>query len=325
MYPITRMRRLRINQQVRDLVAESRVTVKDLVYPMFVNETITRPTPVKSMPGICTLPVDSAVEEAEKAHQAGIPAVLLFGIPRKKDELGSEAWNREGIAQRAIREIKSKVKITVIADLCLCEYTSHGHCGVIRDGNVSNDETLELYARIAVSQAEAGADMVAPSGMMDGQVMRIRRALDEGEFDRVPIIAYGAKYSSAFYGPFREAAESTPAFGDRRSHQMDPRNAVEAIREMDMDLKEGADILMVKPALPYLDVIAEAKKSFDVPIAAYNVSGEYSMIKAAASMGWIDGDRAMRETLASIKRAGADIIVTYFALEAAEKMERGTL
>ena len=325
MYPRTRMRRLRANQQIRDMTAESKITVKNLVYPMFVSETITKPLPVKSMPGICSLPLNAVALEAEKACKLGIPAVLLFGIPRKKDETGSEAWNREGVVQKAIKEIKSKTEIIVIADLCLCEYTSHGHCGIVRNGDVSNDETLELYARIAYSQAEAGADMVAPSGMMDGQVLRVRRALDDGGFEKVPIMAYGAKYSSAFYSPFREAAVCAPSFGDRRSHQMDARNIREAMREMELDLNEGADILMVKPALPCLDVIAEARRSFNVPIAAYNVSGEYAMIKAAASMGWIDGEKAMKEVLFSIKRAGADIIITYFALEAAEKMVGGML
>jgi porphobilinogen synthase len=249
----------------------------------------------------------------------------MFGIPKRKDEEGSEAWSAAGVVQRAIRELKRDTQVTVIADLCLCEYTSHGHCGAVKDGTVNNDETIELYGRTAVAQARAGADMVAPSGMMDGQVSAIRRALDEAGFEDVPIMAYSAKYASAFYGPFRDAAQSTPQFGDRRTHQMDPGNAREALREMEEDLAEGADIIMVKPALAYLDIIKEARVRFDAPIAAYNVSGEYSMIKAAANNGWIDHDRAMMESLTSIKRAGADMIITYFAKDLGRWNKENTL
>jgi porphobilinogen synthase len=308
---------------VREMVCETRLSPKDLISPIFVDENITRPREIRSMPGVYNLPLDMMTAEAEESAGLGIPAILLFGIPKRKDEEGSEAWSAAGVVQRAIREIKKSTEITVIADLCLCEYTSHGHCGVVKDGYVQNDETIELYGRVAVAQARAGADMVAPSGMMDGQVSAIRRALDEAGFEDVPIMAYSAKYASAFYGPFREAAQSTPQFGDRRTHQMDPGNAREALRDMDEDLAEGADILMVKPALAYLDVIKEARVRFDVPIAAYNVSGEYSMIKAAASNGWIDHDLAMMESLISIKRAGADMIITYFAKEAAKLLRSG--
>jgi len=276
------------------------------------------------MPGIFNLPMDQAAKEAKEVFQLGIPAVLLFGIPKRKDEEGSEAWSAAGVVQRAIREIKKESEAVVIADLCLCEYTSHGHCGAVRDGVVVNDETIDLYGRTAIAQARAGADIIAPSGMMDGQVSAIRRALDESGFENVPIMSYSAKYASAFYGPFRDAAQSTPQFGDRGTHQMDPGNVREALREMEEDLAEGADMLMVKPALAYLDVIKEARVRFDAPIAAYNVSGEYSMIKAAARNGWIDHDRAMMESLTSIRRAGADMIITYFAKEAA-KLIRGGL
>jgi porphobilinogen synthase len=323
MFPENRPRRLRKNAMIRELVRETRLSPKDLISPIFVDENITRPKEIQSMPGVYNLPLDMMTAEAEESAGLGIPAVLLFGIPKRKDEEGSEAWSAAGVVQRAIRDIKKSSKIVVIADLCLCEYTSHGHCGVVKDGYVLNDETNEFYGRIAVAQARAGADMVAPSGMMDGQVSAIRRALDEAGFDDVPIMAYSAKYASAFYGPFREAARSTPQFGDRKTHQMDPGNAREALLEMDEDLAEGADILMVKPALAYLDVIKEARVRFDAPIAAYNVSGEYSMIKAAASNGWIDHDRAMMESLISIKRAGADMIITYFAKEAARLMKGG--
>ncbi|MGD0818650.1 MAG: porphobilinogen synthase [Methanomassiliicoccales archaeon] len=323
MFPESRSRRLRMNATVREMVRETRLSTKDLISPIFVDENITRPREIQSMPGVYNLPMDSVTQEANDVSQLGIPAVLLFGIPKRKDEEGSEAWSSAGVVQRAIRELKKESHVAVIADLCLCEYTSHGHCGVVKNGSVVNDETIELYGRTAVAQARAGADMVAPSGMMDGQISAIRRALDEGGFDDVPIMSYSAKYASAFYGPFRDAAQSTPQFGDRRTHQMDPGNAREALREMDEDLAEGADILMVKPALAYLDVIKEARVRFDAPIAAYNVSGEYSMIKAAAHNGWIDHDRAMMETLVSIKRAGADMIITYFAKEAAKLMRSG--
>ncbi len=305
---------------IRDMVRESELSARDLIYPMFVNEALTEPREVASMPGVFAQPVPAAGREARAAEELGIPAVLLFGIPKVKDERGSGAWSEEGVVQRAIREIKERSGVVVIADLCLCEYTSHGHCGVLHGNVVDNDSTLELYGLTAIAQAEAGADMIAPSGMMDGQVKVIRESLDEAGFESVPIMSYSAKYASAFYGPFRDAAGSSPQFGDRRSHQMDPGNLREAIREMERDVEEDADILMVKPALPYLDVIRAARERFTEPLAAYNVSGEYAMIKAAAANGWIDHDRAMMESLMSIKRAGADMIITYFAKEAAEKL-----
>ncbi len=312
-----------MNATVREMVRETRLSTKDLISPIFVDENISRPREIKSMPGVYNLPLDMVTKEANEAAELGVPAVLMFGIPRRKDEEGSEAWSAASVVQRAIRELKKDSPVAVIADLCLCEYTSHGHCGVVRDGTVVNDETIELYGRTAVAQARAGADMVAPSGMMDGQVAAIRRALDEAGFEDVPIMSYSAKYASAFYGPFRDAAQSTPQFGDRRTHQMDPGNAREALREMEEDLMEGADIIMVKPALAYLDIIKEARVRFEAPIAAYNVSGEYSMIKAAAANGWIDHDRAMMESLTSIRRAGADMIITYFAKEAAKLIKGG--
>jgi len=302
---------------MRDLVRETALGVNDLVYPMFFSQTIDGPREIPSMPGVSSYPVRMAGEQASEAEALGIPAVLLFGIPGKKDETGSGAWIEKGVIQEAIRGIKEESDILVIADLCLCEYTSHGHCGIVRGNRILNDETLALYARTAVSQAEAGADMIAPSGMMDGMIAAIRRALDDAGFQDIPIMSYAAKYASAYYGPFRDAAESAPRFGDRRSHQMDPANAREAIREIELDVAEGADIVMVKPALAYLDVIRDVKQMFNLPVAAYNVSGEYSMIVAAAQNGWIDRERVMMETLLSIKRAGADIILTYFAKDAA--------
>lgn len=317
MFPEVRMRRLRMNPRLRDMVRETRLDVSDLIYPMFLDETIDKPRPVESMPGISVYPVEMAANQAREAEELGIPAVILFGVPRHKDEKGSGAWADEGVIQRAIRNIKEECEIAVVADLCLCEYTSHGHCGVVREGEILNDETLELYARTAVSQARAGADMIAPSGMMDGMVRVIRQALDDEGFKHLPIMAYSAKYASSYYGPFRDAAVSAPQFGDRRSHQMDPGNAREAIREIELDLMEGADIVMVKPALAYLDVIRDARQLFNVPVAAYNVSGEYAMIRAAGERGWIDERRVMMETLISIKRAGADIILTYFAKDVA--------
>jgi porphobilinogen synthase len=275
------------------------------------------------MPGVFHLSVDALVKEAEEVRNLGIPSILLFGIPEKKDELGSGAYGKDGIVQRAVRELKKKVSdLVVVTDVCMCEYTSHGHCGVIKDGDVDNDSTLDLLARTALSHAEAGADMVAPSDMMDGRVGAIRERLDENEFSHIPIMSYAAKYSSSFYGPFRDAAHSAPQFGDRRSYQMDPANSREAIREISLDVEEGADIIMVKPALAYLDVIRWARREFDLPLAAYNVSGEYSMIKAAAEKGWLDGNRVMMEVLTSIKRAGADIIITYFAKDAVKELEK---
>jgi len=300
------------------MIRETSLSVDDLVYPLFVTSGKKIKKPIASMPGNFQMSLDYLVKEVKTAKELGIPAVLLFGIPEKKDEEGSGAYDREGIIQRAVKEIKGAVPdILVITDVCLCEYTSHGHCGLLNGDQVDNDSTLEVLSETAVSHAEAGADMVAPSAMMDGQILAIRDALDEDGFDDLPVMAYSAKYASSFYGPFREAAEGAPQFGDRRAYQMDPPNSDEAIREITLDVEEGADIIMVKPALAYLDIIGRAKEEFDLPLAAYNVSGEFSMIKAAETMGWLDGTRAMMECLISIKRAGADIIITYFAKEAA--------
>jgi porphobilinogen synthase len=319
------MRRLRKTGLLRGLVRETELSPAHLVYPMFVRHGIDGRVPIPSLPGIDHLSIGAAVEEAGEAAALGIPAVLLFGLPASKDEEGSGAWDDEGIVQLATRAIKAAhPDLLVICDLCLCEYTSHVHCGVLRDdGVVDNDRTLELLARTAVSQAEAGADVVAPSDMMDGRVGALRAALDEHGLAETPIMAYSAKYASAFYGPFREAADSTPQFGDRRSYQMDPANAMEAMREVALDVDEGADIVMVKPALPYLDVIARVKGEFGLPVAAYSVSGEYAMLKAAGQLGWLDEDRAVLEALTGIRRAGADIIITYFAKDAARLIEQG--
>jgi porphobilinogen synthase len=318
-FPAYRPRRLRKNENFRRMIRETKVSVDDLVYPLFVISGKDVKKPISSMPGNFQMSIDHLVKEVQKTKEAGIPAVLLFGIPEKKDETASGAFMKDGIIQQSVRRIKDKVPdIVVITDVCLCEYTSHGHCGMLEKNDVDNDTTLEVLAETAVSHAGAGADMVAPSAMMDGQVGAIREALDEAGYENLPIMAYSAKYASCFYGPFREAAESAPKFGDRKSYQMDPANADEAIREISLDVEEGADIIMVKPALPYLDVIRRAREEFDLPIAAYNVSGEFAMIKAAAKLGWIDGEKAMIESLTSIKRAGADIIITYFAPEAAK-------
>ena len=318
-FPDYRPRRLRKNENFRRMVRETSLSVDDMVYPLFVVEGKGVKKPISSMPGNFQMSVDHLVREVEKTKELGIPAVLLFGIPEKKDEVASGAFAQDGIVQRAVRRIKDMAPdILVITDVCLCEYTSHGHCGMMEKGDVDNDLTIEVLAETALSHAKAGADMVAPSAMMDGQIGAIREVLDESGYETVPIMAYAAKYASCFYGPFREAAESAPQYGDRKSYQMDPANSDEAIREMTLDVEEGADILMVKPALPYLDIIRRAKEEFDLPIAAYNVSGEFSMIKAAANLGWLDGERAMMESLVSIKRAGADIIITYFAQEAAK-------
>ena len=319
-FPQTRLRRLRGTRALRGLVRETRLDPADFVYPMFVAHGIDRREPIPAMPGIDRLSIEHAVAEAGEAQALGIPAVLLFGIPASKDEEGSGAWDEEGIVQLATRAIKqAHPELLVIADLCLCEYTSHGHCGVVRsDGVVDNDATLELLARTAVSQARAGADVIAPSDMMDGRVGTIRPALDDDGLTETPILAYSAKFASAFYGPFREAADSTPSFGDRRGYQMDPANGEEAVREARLDVEEGADILMVKPALPYLDVIRRVKDDTAMPVAAYNVSGEYSMLKAAAAAGYLDERTAVLETLTSIRRAGADIVITYHAKEAAQ-------
>jgi porphobilinogen synthase len=317
-----RPRRLRRTAGMRGLVRETRLSPESFVYPLFVGTGQNVRREVGSMPGVFNLSVDEAVKEAAAAYADGVPAILLFGLPDTKDATGSAAYDPEGPVQLAVRAIKRDVPgMVVITDVCLCEYTSHGHCGVIIDNDVANDVTVELLVRVALSHAAAGADVVAPSDMMDGRVGAIRAALDEGGFTDVAIMAYAAKYSSAFYGPFREAADSTPAFGDRRSHQMDPANVEEALREVELDLEEGADIVMVKPALPYLDVIWRVKSTFGVPTAAYHVSGEYAMVKAAGRNGWIDEPRAMMEALTSIKRAGADIILTYYAREAARLLQ----
>jgi len=322
-FPSYRPRRLRKNENFRRMIRETKLSVDDLVYPLFVTFGKNVKKPINSMPGHFQMSVDNLVKEIEKARDLGIPAILLFGIPQKKDESASGAFMKDGVIQQAVKRIKDKVsEIVVITDVCLCEYTSHGHCGMIEKGDVDNDTTLEVLAETALSHAKAGADMVAPSAMMDGQVGAIREALDEAGYENLPIMAYSAKYASCFYGPFREAAESAPKFGDRKSYQMDPANGDEAIREISLDVEEGADIIMVKPALPYLDVIRRAREEFDLPIAAYNVSGEFSMIKAAAKLGWIDGEKAMMESLTSIKRAGADIILTYFAMEAAKLLSK---
>jgi porphobilinogen synthase len=321
--PLYRPRRLRLNENIRRMVRETKLSPDDFIYPLFVCHGKGVKKEISSMPGNYQQSIDNLVKDCEEVKDLGIPAVILFGIPEHKDEVGSEGYSDEGIVQHAIKAIKNKMPdLTVITDVCLCEYTSHGHCGVIKNGTVENDTTLELLAKEALSHAKAGADMVAPSDMMDGRVGAIRETLDEHGYFDVPIMAYAAKYASAFYGPFREAAESTPQFGDRRSYQMDPPNSREAMREVALDIEEGADIVMVKPALAYLDIIYQVKQQFNLPVAAYNVSGEYSIIKAAAKMGWIDGERAMMESLISIKRAGADMILTYFAKEAAKVLQK---
>jgi porphobilinogen synthase len=322
-FPQYRPRRLRANETIRRMVRETTLSPDNFIYPMFVTHGKGVKKEISSMPGNYQQSIDNLVKDCEEVHGLGIPAVILFGIPEHKDELGTEAYSDEGIVQHAIKAIKNKLpELLVITDVCMCEYTSHGHCGVIRNGEVQNDETLELLAKEALSHAKAGADMVAPSDMMDGRVAAIRDILDDEGFESIPIMAYAAKYASGFYGPFREAAESTPQFGDRRSYQMDPSNSREAMREVALDIEEGADIVMVKPALPYLDIISQVKQEFELPVAAYNVSGEFSMVKAAAKMGWIDGDRVMMEILTSIKRAGADMILTYHAKEAAQLLNR---
>jgi porphobilinogen synthase len=322
-FPEYRARRLRKNENFRRLIRETSLSVDDLVYPLFAVPGKSVKKPITSMPGQFKLSVDYIAKEAQKAHELDIPAVLLFGIPAKKDEMATGAFAKDGIVQQAVKRIKNEVPdILVITDVCLCEYTSHGHCGMLEKDCVQNDATLEVLAETAISQARAGADMVAPSAMMDGQVAAIREALDENAFEDIPIMAYSAKYASSFYGPFREAAESSLQFGDRKAYQMDPTNADEAIREISLDVGEGADIIMVKPALAYLDIICRAKQEFELPLAAYNVSGEYSMIKAAAQLGWLDEGKAMIESLTAIKRAGADIIITYFAPQMAKLLNK---
>jgi porphobilinogen synthase len=317
-FPIVRMRRTRQSEQLRSLVRETHLNVDQLIYPLFIAEDLSEPREISAMPGIMQWPLEALGREIERIVALGIPAVLLFGIPSTKDEVGSQAYAEQGIIQRAIQRIKAVApQLVVMTDVCLCEYTSHGHCGVIHNGTVQNDESLELLARMALSHVEAGADLVAPSDMMDGRVGAIRRVLDERGFSAIPIMAYSAKYASGFYGPFREAAGSAPQFGDRRSYQMDPANVREALREIDLDIAEGADIVMVKPALAYLDVIRQVRDHCHLPLAAYNVSGEFSMIKAAAQHGWIDEQRIVMEVLTGIRRAGADMIITYFAPDVA--------
>lgn len=314
-----RFRRLRVSAPMRKMVRETRLSAADFIYPVFVEEGESIQTPIPSMPGICRYSADKLGEILPRAAQSGISGVLLFGIPRRKDSLASEAYNDNGAAQRAVRYIKERYpELVVVADVCLCEYTDHGHCGVVSEGKILNDETLPYLCKAAVSLAKAGADIIAPSDMMDGRVAAIRRALDENGFSDIAIMAYSAKFASGYYSPFRDAAESAPQFGDRRTYQMDCANAREALREIADDVDEGADMVMVKPALAYLDVLRSARERFDLPLAAYNVSGEYSMVKAAAKLGWIDEKRVVLENLTAIKRAGADIIITYHALDAAE-------
>ncbi len=320
-FPIHRPRRLRRTEALRGFVSETRLSVRSLIYPLFVCPGSQVKSEIHSMPGTFRWSLDKLVEECKSAADLGIPAVILFGIPETKDEVGSGAYDPNGIVQRAVRAVKKALpRLIVICDVCLDEYTSHGHCGLIKDGEVDNDSTLPLLAKTALTQVEAGADIVAPSDMMDGRVGAIRKELDARGHTQIPILAYAAKYASAFYGPFREAADSAPKFGDRKSYQMDPANQREALREIALDLEEGADIVMVKPALPYLDIIALARCEFDVPIAAYQVSGEYSLIEAAARNGWVDRERTIRETLTSIARAGADVILTYYAKEVAQML-----
>ena len=317
-FPVTRLRRLRRNSALREMFRETHLHKSDFIYPLFVVEGDGVKSEISSMPGQFQMSVDNVVRECEELQRLGLNSILLFGIPAEKDEVGSGAYDENGVIQKALRAVKKEFpEMVAITDVCLCEYTSHGHCGVIENGDVQNDATLDLLVKEALSHARAGADIIAPSDMMDGRVGAIRNALDENGFADTPVMAYSAKYSSAFYGPFREAAESAPQFGDRKSYQMDPPNSDEAMREIALDIQEGADIVMVKPALSYLDIIRRAKNEFNLPTAAYNVSGEYSMIKAAATNGWLDGERVMLEVLTSIKRAGADVIITYFAKEAA--------
>jgi len=317
-FPITRLRRLRKNENLRRMIRETRLSVDNLIYPLFVTFGKGVKDEISSMPGHYRFSVDKITEEVKEAQNLKIPAIILFGIPEHKDEVGSEAYNKCGVVQGAVKAIKSATpEIIVITDVCIDEYTSHGHCGLVKGDEILNDPTLELLSKMALTHVEAGADMVAPSDMMDGRVGAIRETLDDNGFDNIPIMAYSAKYASAFYGPFREAADSEPKFGDRKSYQMDPPNSEEAMREVLLDIEEGADIVMVKPALPYLDIIYRVKHELGMPVAAYNVSGEFSLIKAAGQKGWVDEERVMMEALISIKRAGADMILTYFAKEAA--------
>jgi porphobilinogen synthase len=323
-FPTYRARRIRGKEVFRRMVRETTLSVDDLIYPMFATYGRCVRKEISSMPGIYQQSVDNIVAEAREVRELGIPAVLLFGIPESKDAVGSSAFLETGVVQEAVRAIKKELpELAVITDVCMCEYTDHGHCGIIRDGDVDNDPTLELLSREALSHAQAGADMVAPSDMMDGRIHAIRETLDASGFTHLPIMSYAVKYASGYYGPFREAAESAPQFGDRRSYQMDPANRLEAIREAAMDVEEGADILMVKPGLPYLDIVREVRNEFNLPVAVYNVSGEYSMVKAAARNGWIDEDRVVMETMTAFRRAGADLIITYHARDVARLLKKG--
>ncbi|MDY6990245.1 MAG: porphobilinogen synthase [Thermodesulfobacteriota bacterium] len=324
LFPDYRPRRLRQNENFRRMIRETRLSVDDLILPLFAVEGKGVKNAIPSMPGHYQLSADHIVKEVKVARDLGIPAVMLFGIPNKKDAMGTGAYAKNGIVQKTVKRIKDKVSdVVIITDVCLCEYTDHGHCGMVHDGIIANDATLELLARTALSHAQAGADMVAPSDMMDGRVAEIRETLDENGLENTPIMSYAAKYCSAFYYPFRQAAESAPQFGDRRTYQMDPPNSMEAIREVSMDVEEGADIIMVKPAMPYLDIICRVREEVDLPVAAYNVSGEFAMIKAADKLGWLDGKKVMMECLMGIRRAGADMILTYFAKEAAKELSNG--
>jgi len=323
LFPDYRPRRMRQSEAFRRMIRETVLTTNDFILPLFVIDGKGVKNPIESMPGHFQLSIDNLVKTARKAFEAGIPAIMLFGIPNKKDALATSAYAQDGIVQRAVKTLKNKLPdLAVITDVCLCQYTDHGHCGIIDGNRVDNDASLDLIARVALSHAKAGADMVAPSDMMDGRVAEIRNALDENNLSHIPIMAYAAKYCSAYYGPFRSAADSAPKFGDRRTYQMDPANALEAVREVTLDVEEGADIIMVKPALAYLDIISRVREEIDLPVAAYNVSGEFSMIKAAAQKGWLDETKVMLETLTAIKRAGADMILTYFAIEAAQAITR---
>jgi len=322
LFPDYRPRRLRQNKAFRRMIRETNLTVDDLILPLFAVDGRGVKNPIPSMPGHYQMSVDQLLKTAEIAHGLNIPAVMLFGIPPKKDALGTQAYAKDGIVQKAVKSLKEKIpELLVITDVCLCQYTDHGHCGFVDGHTIDNDASLDLLAKTALSHAQAGADMVAPSDMMDGRVAEIRQILDENDFDMTPIMSYSAKYCSSFYGPFRDAAESAPQFGDRRTYQMDPANALEAIREATMDVEEGADIIMVKPALPYLDIIYRIREEIDLPVAAYSVSGEFAMIKAAEKMGWLDGQKAMMEALSAIKRAGADMILTYFAVDVAKSLQ----
>ena len=322
LFPDSRPRRLRQSNAFRRMVRETTLSIDDLILPLFAINGKGIKNPIDSMPGHYQLSIDNLVITSKKAYDLGIPAIMLFGIPDKKDALATTAYAKNGIVQKATRALKEKVPdLVVITDVCLCQYTDHGHCGIVEGHIIDNDATLDLLAKTALSHTKAGADMVAPSDMMDGRVAEIRNTLDENDYTHVPIMSYAVKYCSSFYGPFRDAADSAPKFGDRRTYQMDPANALEAVKEATMDVEEGADIIMVKPALPYLDIICRIREEIDLPIAAYNVSGEYAMIKAADKMGWLDGQRVMLETLTAIKRAGADLILTYFALEAAKALK----